>query len=247
MIIKYLKEDSIDVLKKQDIQKNIKYYNGDNSWIIRNYNENELFAAFNKIEFKDFDLICANGIENDFENMKIIYENLKQLTDSQASDERVWSGLAHTCFWEYMQKRWPLPDKKEKQISHVLNNYFFWNSIKAPFLNGLSRLWWYSRYTYDTGLQDPYELTKYICDNDINGKIFPLLSCVFAINKNVFKNIIKSVKKYEEINKTKLSREEFNELKKYLNRLSGKICIDVLTEEELYQKIEMKLKNLIKK
>lgn len=247
MTIKYLKENSVDLLKKQDIQKNIKYYNGDNSWIVRKYNEKELFSAFNKIEFKDFELIATEGTQNDFDNIKIMYENLKQLTDSQASDERIWSGLAHTYFWKYMQIRWPLPAEEGKQVAHVLNNYFFWNSTKAIFLNGLSRLWWYGRYTYDETLEDPYELTKYICDNDINGKIFPLLSCTFATSKEVFKNIIKAVKRYEEENNIKLSRDEFNEIKKYLNRLSGKIVIDVLNEEEMYEKIKTRIDKSLKK
>lgn len=247
MIIKYLKENSVDLLKKQDINKNVKYYNGDNSWIIKNYNETELFAAFNKIEFNDFELVYKEGILDDYENMKIMYENLKELTDSQASDERVWSGLAHSYFWDYMQKRWPLPQESEKQISHVLNNYFFWNSTKAPFLNGLSRLWWYARYTYDEeNPENRYELTKYICENDINGKIFPLLACKFATSKEVFKNIIRAVKKYEEENNVKLSRDEFGELKKYLNRLSGKIVIDILSKEELYKKVKCKLDKILK-
>ena len=137
MKIKYLKEDAVDLLKKQDIERNAKYYKGDNSWIVTKYSNKELFGCFNKVEFNDFELVYTNGNDDDFENMKIMYENLKDLTDSQASDERIWSGLAH---------------------------HYFWNSTKAPFLNGLSRLWWYARYTYNENLEDPYELTKYICE-----------------------------------------------------------------------------------
>lgn len=86
-----------------------------------------------------------------------------------------------------------------------------------------------------------YELTRYICNNDINGKIFPLLSCVFANNKDVFKNIIKAVKKYEEDNNIKLSREQFGMLKTYLYRLSGKILIDQLSSEDLYKIISERI------
>ena len=166
----------------------------------------------------DFELVYTNGNDDDFENMKIIYENLKDLTDSQASDERIWPGLAH---------------------------HYFWNSTKAPFLNGLSRLWWYARYTYNENLEDPYELTKYICENDINGKIFPLVSCSFVTNREVFQNIIKSVKNYEQEKGISLTRNQFNEIKKYLNRLSGKIVIDLLDENELCEKITTKLNSII--
>lgn len=247
MNIIFLKEDSVELLKKKDLQKNIKFYGDENnSWIGLKYKEQKLFSVYDKKEFNDFKLIESDNSEDDFENMKIIYENLKELTDSQASDERIWSGLAHYQFWSYMQKRWPLPEEKNKQNSHVLNKYFFWNSTKAVFLNGLSRLWWYARYTYDENSTNPYELTKYICTNDINGKIFPLLACKFAVNREVFKNIIRIIKTYEEKNNIILSRDQFNEIKKYLNRLSGKIVIDLLTYDELKMKMENKLNNLTK-
>lgn len=242
MYIDFLKEDGIEALKKYDFEKNLSLYKGTNDWV--KYKYSDFFKEFNKKEFKDFNLICSPNSSDDYENMKILYEALKELTDSQAADERIWAGLAHTYCWDYMQSRWPLPAEREKWNSHVLNNYFFWNSTKALFLNGISRLWWYARYTYDNSLEDPYELTKYICENDINGKIFPLVSCKFASNKKVFRNIIKSIKEYEEINKIKLTREEFNQIKEYLNRLSGKVLLDVLDENEIKQKIYMKINSI---
>jgi hypothetical protein len=239
MFIEFLSEEGLDKLKKYDLDNNLSSYQGSNDWLYYKYPD--ILKKFDKKEFNDFDLICSSDSKDDFDNMKIIYEALKYLTDSQASDERVWTGLAHTYCWKYMQERWPLPEDKSKWNNHVLNNYFFWNSTKAVFLNGISRLWWYARYTYNDSLDDPYELTRYICENDINGKIFPLVSCVFASNKKVFQSIIKSIKEYEEINKTKLSREEFNELKTYLNRYSGIVLLDFLSEEELKNKIFYKL------
>ena len=226
---------------KQDLNKNLKLYNGDNSWLGTKYHLEDLFATYDKVKFEDFQLVESQGTKDDFTNMKIMYESLKGLTDSQASDERVWAGLAHTYCWSYMQVRWKLPEDESKQKNHILNNYFFWNSTKAPFLNGLSRLWWYARYTYDEKSENHYELTEYICNSDINGKIFPLLSCNFAVNKDVFVKIIKAIKKYEEKNKITLSREEFNNIKSYLNRLSGKIVIDILTDDEMYKYISSRI------
>ena len=249
MMIRYLKENSVDLLKREDLAENAKNYAGDNAWLITKYQNKgiELFATYEKKQFPDFILKTENGASDDFENMKIIYNSLKDLTDSQASDERIWAGLAHDYCWKYMQVRWPLPDEKEKRNAHILNNYFFWNSTKAVFLNGISRLWWYARYTYDERFEDPYMLTEYICKNDINGKIFPLLACRFAMDPEVFKNIILSIKMYEEENDIKLSRQQFNELKMYLNRLSGKIVIDSLSFEDIKSKIYYKLNGMIHK
>ena len=238
MQLLYFKENAVDILKKQDLSANIKYYYSDNNtWIAQKYSNQKFLLPFTKVEVPEFSLKMEHGIDDDYENMITMYENLKFLTDSQASDERLWSGMAHTIFWKYMQHRWPIPQKKEKRNRHILNNYFFWNSTKSVFLNGLSRLWWYARFTYDENLEDHYELTKYVCENDINGKIFPLLSCAFVNNKEVFKNIIKAIKKFEEDTNTKLTRDQFGELKKYLNRLSGKVFIDELNSEDIYNKI----------
>ena len=248
MIIRYLKEDSVDLLKKEDLRENVRNYSGDNAWLITKYQNKgiNLFGSYEKKQFPDFTLKSDNGVADDYDNMKIIYESLKGLTDSQASDERIWSGLAHGYCWDYMQKRWPLPEKKDDMNAHILNNYFFWNSTKAVFLNGISRLWWYARYTYDERFEDPYTLTEYICKNDINGKIFPLLACRFAMNPEIFKNIILSVKMFEEEYNTKLSRKQFNDLKMYLNRLSGKLVIDSLSFEDMKEKIYNKLNNMKK-
>ena len=244
MKIKFMKSRALDTLKKDDLEINLNSYKGDNSWLHQKYNEEELFGIYNKVEFPDFELIKEKGTKADFENMKILYTALKDLTLSQASDERIWAGLAHSYFWDYMQVRWPLPDNRNDKNSHVLNNYFFWNSTKAPFLNGLSRLWWYAKYTYDDTLDDPFELTKYICEHDINGKIFYLLSCNFVTNDVIFKNIIKAIKKFEEDNRP-ISRAEFKKLVPYLNRISGKIVFDSLNADDLMNIVTNKLHNII--
>lgn len=244
MKIVFMKSRAVDTLKKDDLEANVNKYKGDNSWISQKYKFEEIFGTYNKVEFPDFELIKESGTTADFENMKILYTALKDLTLSQASDERIWAGLAHTYFWDYMQIRWPLPEDNEDKNSHVLNNYFFWNSTKAPFLNGLSRLWWYAKYTYDETLDDPFELTKYICEHDINGKMFYLLACNFVTDDEVFKNIIKAVKSFEEENRP-ISRDEFKKLVPYLNRISGKIVLDSLSKDDMTSLVKNKLSCII--
>jgi hypothetical protein len=247
MNIKYIKEEALENLKTKDLEDNLKLYNKSNSMLISKYSVDSLFLVFNRKSFPDFELVfTGDNRKDDYNNMVILYTNLKDLTDTQASDERVWAGLAHTFFWDYMQKRWPLPQNSKKWRKHVLNNYFFWNSTKAPFLNGISRLWWYARFTYDSNLKDPFELTKYLCDNDLNGKFFPLLACTFSNNKQIFRNIVKAVKEYEETFNIKISRDDFNLLKKYINKLSGKFILDSLSFEELKDKIYNFLNNQLK-
>ena len=128
MNIKYIKEEALENLKTKDLEDNLKLYNKSNSMLISKYSVDSLFLVFNRKSFPDFELVfTGDNRKDDYNNMVILYTNLKDLTDTQASDERVWAGLAHTFFWDYMQKRWPLPQNSKKWRKHVLNNYFFWN------------------------------------------------------------------------------------------------------------------------
>lgn len=90
MQIFYLKENSVDLLKKSDLHINSKfYYDKDSTWIDKKYINHNLFLPFNISEVNDFVLKTENGVKDDYDNMVIMYENLKFLTDSQASDERL--------------------------------------------------------------------------------------------------------------------------------------------------------------
>ncbi|RHK88837.1 hypothetical protein DW044_01180 [Lachnospira eligens] len=86
------------------------------------------------IEVPDFELapIIANrkGF-TELENCKIIYEKLKCISESQASDERLWAGLCNGTFYEYVRNRWgyDMLDFKETKsdADSVLSRFFFKN------------------------------------------------------------------------------------------------------------------------
>ena len=103
-----MKRDALETLKANIPLVYGKYFTeSTNKWIYDICGENPF------IEFKDvteFELASLNsGLtpgEIDLANCKIIYEKLMFLSESQASDERLWAGLAHTTFYEYMRERW---------------------------------------------------------------------------------------------------------------------------------------------
>ena len=41
----------------------------------------------------------------DYNNVKILYTNIKNISNTQAIDERLWAGLSHSIFWKYLQYR----------------------------------------------------------------------------------------------------------------------------------------------
>ena len=247
MKIQFMKDDSVYALKKY-IKYAKNHYTDDNTeWIKGITNNDENFGLFKK-EFNDFDLVISDKPEkDDIENMKIIYDNLKDLTDSQASDERLWAGLSHTKFWNYMQKRWPLPNDPEKWEKHILQHYFFAHGARSTVLNGLARLWWYARLTYDeTNIDNPYELTEYMA-KDINGKAYMLFGSNFSRNREIQRIFLYTIKNYEEQRGLILSREEFGELRKKIVLWSGKLVIDIVDKETLKNKITKEIEKLISK
>lgn len=95
----------------------------------------------------------------DVENIQRVYNHMKFLSDSQASDERIWAAYTFSEFLDYMRYRW-----KASSISDLENRYLFGYSVqRSLFRNGVSRLWWIGRFTYDETRLDPYELTRFLC------------------------------------------------------------------------------------
>ena len=66
----------------------------DNSWMEEEFGENPFVPFMDIPEFEMAPLLDDMTVgEIDFLNCKIVYKNLKSLSESQASDERLWAGL----------------------------------------------------------------------------------------------------------------------------------------------------------
>ena len=119
--------------------------------------------------------------------------------------------------------------------NHYLFNY---SSQRSLFRNGISRLWWIGRITYDKTRVDPYELTKFLCrDQDYIESI---------CGRNVFNNpdvgfATLSALYDAEKEGVKIDRFIVREIGKYVNLLAGTYILDVLDKEEIYAKVRKKL------
>ena len=97
---------------------------------------------------------------SDFENSVLLYDQLKHLNETEASDERLWVYLTHVTFWEYMRMRWPI-ENVDNPVSRIRERYFMrGSSIESITRSGIARLWWYAHLTYDESRQNKYELTE---------------------------------------------------------------------------------------
>lgn len=237
MRIKYLTEDDLNAVKSNlsDVLCDVIAEDGKSL--------NEFFGRDNLIketqfEINDFklDMSQPDGKESltDVENIQRVYNHMKFLSDSQASDERIWAAYTFSEFLDYMRYRW-----KASSISDLENRYLFGYSVqRSLFRNGVSRLWWIGRFTYDETRLDPYELTRFLCkDQDYIENI---------CGRNIFNNPDVGFATISALNDAEKSgvvvnRELVREISKYVNLLAGTYLLDTLSKEEIYQKIQNKL------
>ena len=166
--------------------------------------------------------------------MRPLYNHMKFLSDSQASDERIWAAYTFVEYLDYMRYRWPATKTED-----LNNRYLFGYTMqRSLFRNGIARLWWIGRFTYDEKRNDPYELTKFLCkEQDYIESI---------CGRNIFNNPeigLATISALYDAEKAgiKIDRYVVRDIGKYVNLLAGTYLLDTFTKEEVYEKIKKKL------
>lgn len=237
MKLEFIKEDALIALKS-NLSSLVKYFSlQDNSWII-DFLGYSPFAQ-TKFSVNDFylDMSQEKPFATEFENVKRVYSHLKFLSDSQASEEKLWAGLCLGPFWQYTQYRWnPIT------IESIRQHFFFgFGPRRSLTRNAVSRLWWIGRLTYDGKRSNPFELTELVCENaDYIMHILERNTSNSEMIVNAFLSaILNSRKKGMEIN-----TDIVGELSKYLNLLGGVYILDCLPYKIIYEKTVQKLQEL---
>lgn len=238
-----MKREALDTLKANLSVVYGKYYTEKtNRWIYDICGE-EPFAEFKDVtEFSlaDLDSDLTPG-EIDLYNCKIIYEKLQFLSESQASDERLWAGLTNATFYEYMRKRWGYgygkkPKSAEKEVGAILTRFFYKSSGRSGFYrNTLAKCWWVGHNTYDsTNTGNHFESLDIIGSNDLNSKINEFFyNFTFSSNSDIMIAIIDALRKFREEGKRILVREHIRPAMSYLNAVGGSVVLDCLEKEEI--------------
>ena len=168
------------------------------------------------------------------------YSSLRFLTDSEASDERLWAGLCLTEFWEYTQYRWRI--KENPSESNIRDHFFFGHGARRSLTrNALSRLWWIGRLTYDEQQTNKYLLTEYVCRNADN--ILHILERNMSNNFEITKPFVLAIIHAEQEGVV-VDTAMISELSKYLNLLGGTYILDYLPQQTIYDKTKTKIEQL---
>ena len=244
MNLMYMRDAHLDKLKAA-IKNNIEHYQKDEPWL-DDYFEEAGWSLPSKLHVDELTLTEPTDAEHfDLENTIKIYEGLKNLSVTQASDERLWVYLTHVTFWKYMRLRWPVENYLGKSEAETAGNirerYFF--AGKPLVRNGIARLWWYGYVSYDKERNDPFELTKILLSKlDIAQN---LLERSFSLNPVITKTILSVLADLKKEDSPLPGRHQFRELLKYINMLGGVTVLDALNADEFRKIVEEKLQKIM--
>ena len=182
------------------------------------------------------------GSHHDLENCIRLHKAFPSLSPLQARDSRLWTRLTHVELWKYMRVRWPvekhLPDR-EKAQRFALSHYFVaQNQSRALLRNGVARLWWTAKMTYDPARENPYELTAVLLSSlDIAKNLFERnLGRISSLSRVFLDYLLRN--KVECLDNGDSSRQLVRRLSKALN-LHGGVCIlDCMKAQEIVAFLE---------
>jgi hypothetical protein len=246
MNVLYIKESALEQLKT-NIASNIEKYLLDDIWI------NEYLQALgweewsiqSRLYMNDIDLLVdpTDRGKNDAENSKRIYSALKDITPTQASDERLWAYLTHVTYWDYMKARWNVETRQEGNTKNFITERYFFasNRQRALVRNGIARLWWYGYVSYDDTRENPYELTEFLLSKQ--DLATSLMERQYSNNRDFIISTLSVLKQYEQVIPNILTKNPIQALTKHIQHIGGVLILDALDREDIKRLVEKWLLN----
>lgn len=233
MKVSFIKEDAKDTLKA-NVEVNAEFYaNATSDWVEEFIGENPFIEYKKTFEDFDFDMTYEKPTEADYINAMKLHTALKDLSRSDATDERFWVGLAHNECWKFMSYRYR-KDVNRTNPESILNRYFFKSGqARALFTSTLPRMWWVAEILYDSENNNPYWLLDFF-KNDFGTKVLMVFSNNFNNNSNIIKGVIKAFFALEKEG-VSIGREIYYDAFRHLNIIGGNSLLDYFSEDEIYK------------
>ena len=237
--LQFFKEDALDYFKA-NIKSNISHYSDpDNSWVYEQY-ENPFEEI--EIDCDPFELYINidEPTKMDLENIKRLYPALKGLTESQACDERLWTGLTHSDFFGYTQARWSNPREANNMTkeNYIQSRYFYSQDPKSKTRHSLAKLWWLGKMVYDEkDATNPLHFVDTLGRKDMATRVNDVFTSNFSRNIHLLRPFL-NVIDYYEMNGKIIDQDYFRSLVQHLNIIGGLYLIDFLDEEDIEKKLK---------
>ncbi len=240
MKLTFLEDDSLIALKSNLPKLYTQFASPDAEWITEYFGRSPFVETKYSVDNFSLDMSQDKPFLTEFENVQRVYNSLSFLSGSQASDERLWAGLCLNHFWKYTQYRWNVVEKCT--LESVKNHFFFGQSARRSLTrNAISRLWWIGHLTYDPSRENPYQLTRFVCEN--SDYIMHILERNTSNSPMITKAFISALLTARE-DGCAINTNTVGELSKYLNLLGGTYILDCLPESKIYDKILAKARSL---
>jgi hypothetical protein len=193
------------------------------------YTNNEI--PYLSIDFDTSVEIKKHKKQTDFNNAIAIYKAYGFLSESQASDERFWCGLAlELVNMSYLFYRW---GETKNTIQYRVT--YHTPGKRGMVYHGLARLWWFVHLTRIPG-DDPYDLTRFAFEYP--HILEKMIYRNFSNSGKIRHAIILAIKEYVD-NGGKYSTKKIDELYKYVSIISGNRLLDLIPQEELISELVM--------
>ena len=251
MKIYFMKQQALDYMKANmnTLYKNY-YQFSTPEWIdqLFDYDPFEVFMDVEPFDLADLNL--APG-EIDLQNCKILYSNLRGITDSQAADERLWAGLCNKNFYEYMRTRSQLARRHLKKSADdaqaIISRFYYRNSGRGGmFRNALARCWWTGRLTYSEKYANHWELLDAIGSEDLISKISDIFySNTYSSNIEITEGFCEGLKFFRDRGIKVANREHIRPTAQYLNAVGGGELLDMFTADEIKKLVIERMNMLI--
>jgi hypothetical protein len=236
--MKVLKLDSIQKLKFELDQQEFDLSAKDYETLLIEFNLSEIDI---EVEFNDsVKLLLPAGdtqsTNKDFENCSLVYKALDGLTESSATDERIWATLSLREYRDYSFKRWP---KKGMRASYYLEHFFAPGNRDYTQRNSIGRLWWTYRIAkrMSTSDADVEKQLKHLLHN--SDYRMQLLE-----RSGVIANNTKLLSTYNQIHMEHTAkgnhydRDKHNDFCKEVKKLSGTKHISIMDDSELRSSLQ---------
>lgn len=237
MKLTIISEDTLQDLRVNYGAYSEHYYQQNLNWFDTYFKEEGRVIETN-IEYEMPELCYDDDYTiSDKENVKRVYSALKHLTIIQATQERLWAGLAHLQFrdFSFYRLRNELNDKKDLRINTAL--FFKRGNKRSLFVHILARLWWVGYMTYDEEhAEDPFWLTDFFCERDFSARCTVFFSSNFTSNRSITIGILRALTRMKE-NGVAIKRDHFVQATKYLNVVGGAMVLDVLDAKEVEEMV----------
>jgi hypothetical protein len=237
-----MEEDSLIQLKNNLNTQANNFKSLDSSWVSSYFHKIPFIET--KWEIEDFSLDTSNDkpFLTEFENVQRVYNRLNFLSEAEASDEKLWAGLCLNHFYSYVQYRWDIITKCSSD--NIKQHFFFgFGARRSLTRNALSRLWWIGKLTYDNGRLDPFELTRFVCENA--DYIMHILERNTSNSPQITRAFIAALIDAR-ADGALINTDTVGELSRYLNLLGGTYILDCLSEDAISEKIKVQAQKLTK-